>query len=184
MAGLAGAVGAEQRNHFTGCYLQSEIQREAAAANPELGGQLCYHRLTHRSRSSTSTATETPSKSTEQQRGPGIGFQRGPCAGTVRVVPGKFPAKVIVAPNSPRARAQASTAPAAMPGRMRGKVIRRKTPPAAPQGCGSILVAAVGCAQRTLHRQHEEGQRDEDLSKDHGVRGERKRKAGELVQRP
>jgi len=34
----------------------------------------------------------------------------------VWVRPGKLPAKVMVAPNSPRARAQQRTAPAAMPG--------------------------------------------------------------------
>ena len=47
--------------------------------------------------------------------------------GMGRVVPGKLPANVIVAPNSPRARAQASTAPAVMPGVMRGRVMRRNT---------------------------------------------------------
>jgi hypothetical protein len=43
----------------------------------------------------------------------------------VCVVPGKLPAKVMVAPNSPSARAQQSTAPAAMPGATRGRVTRR-----------------------------------------------------------
>src|SRR5919199_170065 len=43
----------------------------------------------------------------------------------VWVVPGKLPAKVIVAPNSPSARAQHSTAPAATPGATDGSVTRR-----------------------------------------------------------
>src|SRR3954447_21633920 len=43
----------------------------------------------------------------------------------VCVRPGKLPANVIVAPNSPSARAQQSTAPAATPGATIGKVIRR-----------------------------------------------------------
>src|SRR6478609_5039434 len=43
----------------------------------------------------------------------------------VCVVPGKLPAKVIVAPNSPRARAQQSTAPAPIPGATSGRVTRR-----------------------------------------------------------
>src|SRR4029450_9384528 len=43
----------------------------------------------------------------------------------VCVVPGKLPAKVIVAPNSPNARAQQSTAPAATPGATSGRVTRR-----------------------------------------------------------
>jgi len=42
------------------------------------------------------------------------------------VTPGKLPAKVMVAPNSPRARAQQSTAPATSEGPTRGKVIRLK----------------------------------------------------------
>ena len=43
----------------------------------------------------------------------------------VWVRPGKLPAKVIVAPNSPSARAQHSTAPAATPGATSGSVTRR-----------------------------------------------------------
>src|ERR1700754_2542709 len=43
----------------------------------------------------------------------------------VWVRPGKVPAKVIVAPNSPSARAQHSTAPAATPGAISGSVTRR-----------------------------------------------------------
>ena len=48
-------------------------------------------------------------------------------SGAVCVVPGKLPANVIVAPNSPRARDQASTPPAASDGPTRGSVTRRKT---------------------------------------------------------
>src|SRR3954466_9004004 len=44
----------------------------------------------------------------------------------VWVVPGRLPAKVIVAPNSPSARAQHSTAPAATPGATIGSVTGRK----------------------------------------------------------
>ncbi len=40
-------------------------------------------------------------------------------------MPGKLPAKVMVAPNSPRLRAQASTQPASTPGRASGSVTRR-----------------------------------------------------------
>src|SRR6266700_3489360 len=46
--------------------------------------------------------------------------------GIVCVTPGKFPAKVIVAPNSPKARAHANPTPASRAGRMSGKVTRRK----------------------------------------------------------
>ena len=47
--------------------------------------------------------------------------------GIVSVWPGKLPAKVIVAPNSPRARAQHSTAPAPRDGAIKGTVTRRNT---------------------------------------------------------
>src|SRR5262245_32610761 len=43
----------------------------------------------------------------------------------VVVLPGKLPANVIVAPNSPSARAQHSTVPATTPGAMAGSVTRR-----------------------------------------------------------
>ena len=43
----------------------------------------------------------------------------------VWVTPGQLPANVMVAPNSPSARAQQSTAPAAMPGATSGSVTRR-----------------------------------------------------------
>src|SRR5664279_1100552 len=44
----------------------------------------------------------------------------------VWVVPGKLPAKVTVAPNSPSARAQHSTLPATRLGQINGRVTRRK----------------------------------------------------------
>src|SRR6266542_2885911 len=47
--------------------------------------------------------------------------------GMVSVRPGKLPAKVIVAPNSPRARAQHNTAPAPRDGAIMGTVTRRNT---------------------------------------------------------
>src|SRR6266568_2163021 len=47
--------------------------------------------------------------------------------GIVSVWPGKLPANVIVAPNSPRARAQHNTAPAPRDGATMGTVIRRNT---------------------------------------------------------
>ena len=43
------------------------------------------------------------------------------------MTPGRFPAKVIVAPNSPSARAQVSTVPAASDGQISGSVTRRNT---------------------------------------------------------
>lgn len=43
------------------------------------------------------------------------------------MVPGRFPAKVMVAPNSPRARAQVRAAPAARPGATMGSVTVKNT---------------------------------------------------------
>lgn len=48
-------------------------------------------------------------------------------SGRVWVVPGRFPAKVMVAPNSPSARAQVSAAPAARPGATMGRVTVKNT---------------------------------------------------------
>ncbi len=48
-------------------------------------------------------------------------------SGRVCVVPGRFPAKVMVAPNSPSARAQVRAAPAISPGATIGSVTVRKT---------------------------------------------------------
>ena len=47
-------------------------------------------------------------------------------SGSVSVSPGTLETKVIVAPNSPSARAKASVAPASTPGQHKGKVIVRK----------------------------------------------------------
>src|SRR5580700_231344 len=48
-------------------------------------------------------------------------------SGAVCVTPGRLPANVIVAPNSPTARDQASTVPASSDGAISGSVTRRKT---------------------------------------------------------
>src|SRR5450759_2444784 len=67
----------------------------------------------------------------------------------VWVRPGKLPANVIVAPNSPSARAQHSTAPASRDGAIRGIVTVFRTvtiPLIAP----SLLAGAVLCWARAL----------------------------------
>ena len=50
-------------------------------------------------------------------------------SGSVRVTPCRLPAKVRVAPNSPSARANASTAPDSTPGATSGRVTRKSTRP-------------------------------------------------------
>ncbi len=91
-------------------------------------------------------------------------------SGIVCVVPGKLPANVIVAPNSPSARAHASTAPAISAGRIAGSVTRRNAYQRdAAERAGGVLVAAVELAQRGLDGEHEERHRDERLG-DHDAR--------------
>ena len=62
--------------------------------------------------------------------------------GMVCVRPGMLPASMRVAPNSPRARAKASTVPAITPGAARGKSTRRRTPhslaPSVRAACSSV----------------------------------------------
>src|SRR5690606_3742258 len=125
--GLARTVGPEQRDHRPLRHLQRQIQGELAPGDTEARGQ--GHRVTiHRSRSATSTATDT-SSSTRLNTIAASGSDssaRYTANGMVVVRPGKLPAKVMVAPNSPSARAQHNTAPATRPGATDGSVTRRK----------------------------------------------------------
>ena len=99
-------------------------------------------------------------------------------SGMVWVRPGKLPANVIVAPNSPSARAHASTAPAIRPGRMAGSVTRRKTYQRdAAQRPGGLLVADVELAEGRLDGDDEERHGHERLGDDHARGGERQRDA-------
>ena len=101
----------------------------------------------------------------------------------VWVRPGKLPAKVIVAPNSPRARAQHSTAPAASEGATSGSVTRRNTDqPRRAQGRRRLLEPLVGRAQRALHRDDQERHRDEGLGEHDGRGRERDRHAEPVVE--
>ena len=90
------------------------------------------------------------------------------------MVPGKLPANVIVAPNSPSARAQASTAPATSAGRIAGSVTRRNTYHRdAAERPRRVLEAPVELAQRGLDGEHQERHRHERLGDDHAPRRER-----------
>ena len=89
-------------------------------------------------------------------------------SGRVWVVPGKLPAKVMVAPNSPSARAQASTAPATSAGRTAGMVTRRKAYQRdAPERAGGVLEAGIHLAQGGLDGEDQEGHRHERLRQHH-----------------
>ena len=86
----------------------------------------------------------------------------------MRVRPCRLPAKVMVAPNSPSDRANASTAPETSPGSTSGTVIRRNTVVGrSAQRGGDDLVAVAGRAQRALEADDEERQRDERLGHHH-----------------
>ena len=92
----------------------------------------------------------------------------------VWVRPWMLPAKVIVAPNSPSARAHASAAPAMSDGRdHRQRDAPEHGPAAGAEGRGRVLVAAVHRPQCGLHGDDEERHGDERLGQDHARRGER-----------
>ncbi len=131
---LPGAVRSEDGDHLTG--FDSEFDVEVEGAELQADARVEAHPApgagvppSHRSRRPTSTANDT-AISTRLRINASSGFDsnaRYVASGIVWVVPGKLPANVIVAPNSPRARAQASTAPAINAGRTVGSVTRRNT---------------------------------------------------------
>ena len=74
---------------------------------------------------------------------------------------------MIVAPNSPSARAQQSTAPAMSDGRIMGRVTRRKTcKPRRAERARRVLEPPIGGPERGLDGEDEEGHRDERLRED------------------
>src|SRR6185369_984402 len=116
------------RYHLAGPDRHGKRKPESASVHHDVSVDNGHAERTQRSRRLTRIATETNSRirlstiaacrSDSSIRYTSIGM--------VRVIPGKLPAKVMVAPNSPRARAQHSTAPAATPGATSGSVTRRK----------------------------------------------------------
>lgn len=80
--------------------------------------------------------------------------------GSVCVSPGMLETKVMVAPNSPNERANPSTAPAKMPGRLKGKVTVQNTRNGlAPKSARRALQPPVHRLDRQAHRPHHKGQR-------------------------
>ena len=85
-----------------------------------------------------------------------------------------LPAKVIVAPNSPRARAHASAAPATSDGARNGqRDAPERRPPSGAERCGGVLVARVDRPQPRFDRDHEERHGNERLGQDRSRRVER-----------
>ena len=88
--------------------------------------------------------------------------------GAVSVLPVRFPATITTAPNSPIARANARSAPAAMAGRSAGSTTRRNVVhPDAPNenAASSSAISSslsTGCTVRIDERKRHEQQRHED----------------------
>ena len=132
---LARTVRTEQRQHLAGPHLDVDAQVERSAAQLHVGAQAhsCTlvdslpARMNQRSRSATSTANEIAIMTNANTIACSglVSRARYTANGIVWVVPGKLPAKVMVAPNSPSARAHASAEPAASAGPIAGKVTRR-----------------------------------------------------------
>src|SRR5581483_10711784 len=122
--GLARSVGAD---HGGPVDVELEVEVEVAEGEADGGGE--RHTLPiQRSRSPTSTTSDTPSRTSDRARAVASfpdSMSRYTSSGVVWVVPEKLPAKVIVAPNSPSARAQVSAPPAARAGATAGRVTRR-----------------------------------------------------------
>ena len=75
----------------------------------------------------------------------------------VWVLPGMFPASMMVAPNSPRARAKVSTVPEMIPGRQLGKTIRQKMavsdrPRVRPASMRSVSICSKTPPGRAVHQ--------------------------------
>ena len=132
---LPAPFGPSRATTSPGATLQLDLEIERAQLQPDPCGRASRRHLHRpvRPRRTTGRAgsTSTPNEmaiSTRPARSPPRGSSRSErytASGIVCVVPGKLPANVIVAPNSPSARAQASTAPATSAGRIAGSVTRR-----------------------------------------------------------
>ncbi len=121
---LAGAVRAEQRHGLAAADVELDVEREARRPVDDRGRR--RPRATHGARRPTSGRAAPPARRGRRQRSTRLiatavsrsdSRATNTASGRVWVRPGRLPAKVIVAPNSPRARAQASTAPARSDGR-------------------------------------------------------------------
>src|SRR6185369_9196213 len=117
---LAGAARADDRDHLAGLDLERDLEVEAGEAHGDAGVE--RHRRpqspSQRPRKPISTASDTARRTR---------LSANAASGRVCVRPGTLPAKVMVAPNSPSARAHVSTAPATSEGRTSGSVTRRNT---------------------------------------------------------
>ena len=109
--------------------LQLGVEVERAEAEPDLrASRLIRHRASDRGGTRARRRTPRAARGSSRSRPAGSTRAGGrPRAAVVWVRPWMLPANVIVAPNSPSARAHASAAPATSPGAMSGSVTRRNT---------------------------------------------------------
>ena len=115
--GLAGAVGAEQRDDLAVVDVEVDVEVEVAEADPKVGVEHVRRRASGPAAGS-STASDTAMSTSDRAMAASRSDSRArnTASGMVWVRPWRLPAKVTVAPNSPRARAQHSTAPAMIDG--------------------------------------------------------------------
>ena len=130
---LAGTVRPDQRDRLAALHAKVAGDAQLADGEDDVDPQRHAPDLatapTHRPRSPARTAKEiaTNTRLTSTARSASTSRARYASSGRVLVTPGRLPAKVIVAPNSPRARAHVSTAPATSAGRTLGNVTLRNT---------------------------------------------------------
>src|SRR5262249_54998375 len=123
--GLAGAVRTEQGDGLARCGFERDVECQRAERQSDSGVEA--HAGNHRSRSETSTTSETASSTRLRAIAPPrlVWSSTKIASGIVCVSPRRLPANRIVAPNSPRARAQVNAAPAITEGAMSGSTTRR-----------------------------------------------------------
>jgi hypothetical protein len=124
----------------------------------------------------TSTVSETASRRTDSTIAASTSLcsARYTASGMVWVTPGMLPANVMVAPNSPSARAQLMAAPASSDGAASGTRTRRNAVPGVPAGWRPRRDTCDPLPRSPPGRRHEEGRGHEGLCHDHAQGRERK----------
>src|SRR5690348_4899721 len=130
--------------------MQRELQSELSARKGEVEfdhATCSVLRVRRSSSAAPSVATSATISATQVSRSaplspPGVSSNSYSAIGSVRVCPGIEETKVIVAPNSPKARAKASASPATSPrndkGRVMPKKIRHALAPRVAAACSSL----------------------------------------------
>src|SRR5260370_13789287 len=126
--GLTRPVRAQQSHHLS--LLNGDGHVEVQGSESEADGGIKAHaEPSQRSLRPTKTTNETSRRTRLRMKEDSglVSRRRYTANGTVWVTPGRLPANVIVAPNSPSARAQHKTEPAKTDGPISGSVTRVNT---------------------------------------------------------